>query len=248
MAQFPNTTTADGIWTLKKVRRAILGDNWPTLLPFAGLEVLHLEAENFSGSTWTASSGPNFTANGNPTSTTVGGFPAISFDGSGDNFYVSSITIPSKAAMFVVAVQNSGPLIVEQTTDANSGGGFYLYTNSGFPYGLSRSSPSQQIYIDSSGDWWADSPDIKLGSFNFDPNNSAFNLRLNNTDISTSVSSGSYSSWTTNYDDTDEMWIGARAGSSIQFTGEILEFLITSTMDSATYNATCQHFMTKYGL
>ena len=31
MAQFPNTTNADGIWTLKKVRRAILGDNWPSL-------------------------------------------------------------------------------------------------------------------------------------------------------------------------------------------------------------------------
>ena len=29
MAQFPNTDTADGIWTLKKVRRAILGGNWP---------------------------------------------------------------------------------------------------------------------------------------------------------------------------------------------------------------------------
>jgi len=32
MAQFPNTTTADGIWTLKKVRRAILGDNWPEVI------------------------------------------------------------------------------------------------------------------------------------------------------------------------------------------------------------------------
>jgi len=29
MAQFPNTTNADGIWTLKKVRRARLGNNWP---------------------------------------------------------------------------------------------------------------------------------------------------------------------------------------------------------------------------
>jgi len=29
MAQFPSTSAADGIWTLKKVRRAILGDNWP---------------------------------------------------------------------------------------------------------------------------------------------------------------------------------------------------------------------------
>src|SRR5210317_1678093 len=32
MAQFPNTTAEDGIWTLKKVRRAILGDNWPPLV------------------------------------------------------------------------------------------------------------------------------------------------------------------------------------------------------------------------
>jgi len=31
MAQFPNTTAADGIWTLKKVRRAILGEYWPPL-------------------------------------------------------------------------------------------------------------------------------------------------------------------------------------------------------------------------
>ena len=28
MAQFPNTATADGIWTLKKVRKAILGNTW----------------------------------------------------------------------------------------------------------------------------------------------------------------------------------------------------------------------------
>lgn len=33
MAQFPSTTAADGIWTLKKVRRAILGENWPQYFP-----------------------------------------------------------------------------------------------------------------------------------------------------------------------------------------------------------------------
>jgi len=32
MAQFPNITNADGIWTLKKVRRAILGEDWPPLV------------------------------------------------------------------------------------------------------------------------------------------------------------------------------------------------------------------------
>jgi hypothetical protein len=35
MAQFPSTSAADGIWTLKKARRAILGDNWPELPPWA---------------------------------------------------------------------------------------------------------------------------------------------------------------------------------------------------------------------
>lgn len=31
MTQFPSSTTADGIWTLKQQRRAQLGDNWPEL-------------------------------------------------------------------------------------------------------------------------------------------------------------------------------------------------------------------------
>ena len=30
MSQFPNTDTADGIWSLKQVRRAVLGNYWPT--------------------------------------------------------------------------------------------------------------------------------------------------------------------------------------------------------------------------
>jgi len=39
MAQFPSTTNADGIWTLKKVRRAILGSNWPPLVLLNLLEI-----------------------------------------------------------------------------------------------------------------------------------------------------------------------------------------------------------------
>ena len=49
MAQFPNTTAADGIWTLKKVRRAILGDNWPALVvpdEFFANTVLLLQADD----------------------------------------------------------------------------------------------------------------------------------------------------------------------------------------------------------
>ena len=31
MAEFPNSITADGLWTLKKVRKAILGSTWPRM-------------------------------------------------------------------------------------------------------------------------------------------------------------------------------------------------------------------------
>jgi len=62
MANFPNSTTADGIWTLKKQKRAIQGDNWPAPpIIMSGL-VSYLDARNpasysGSGTTWTDLSG-----------------------------------------------------------------------------------------------------------------------------------------------------------------------------------------------
>ena len=44
MAQFPSTTAADGIWTLKKVRRAILGDNWPAPVPYDITEISYVQS------------------------------------------------------------------------------------------------------------------------------------------------------------------------------------------------------------
>jgi hypothetical protein len=37
MPQFPNTTNADGIWTLKRVRREVLGDSWPNADPVVSI-------------------------------------------------------------------------------------------------------------------------------------------------------------------------------------------------------------------
>ena len=72
MAQFPNTTAADGIWTLKKVRRAILGGNWPSL---PAIPV-----------------GPLLTDFGAATDhgTGLGGAYGIAFNGDGTKFYVNS--------------------------------------------------------------------------------------------------------------------------------------------------------------
>lgn len=46
MAQFPNTDNADGIWTLKKQRRAVLGNSWPTFVPIINVD--SAEDTNFS--------------------------------------------------------------------------------------------------------------------------------------------------------------------------------------------------------
>ena len=86
MAQFPSTSAADGIWTLKKVRRAILGDNWPEVLvpdQFFANTVLLLQADDFAdgsqNNTFLDSSTNNhtITRNGN---VTQGSFSPFSQD------------------------------------------------------------------------------------------------------------------------------------------------------------------------
>lgn len=48
MAQFPNTEQADGIWTLKKVRRAILGENWPGSGPLSVTNIATTSTDTYS--------------------------------------------------------------------------------------------------------------------------------------------------------------------------------------------------------
>jgi len=105
MAQFPNTTAADGIWTLKKVRRAILGDNWPSLVfadDFFKNTVLLLQADDFADGSQnntfldSSTNAHTITRNGN---VTQGSFSPFSqdegkwgnyFDGTGDYLTAAS--------------------------------------------------------------------------------------------------------------------------------------------------------------
>jgi hypothetical protein len=105
MAQFPSTSAADGIWTLKKVRRAILGDNWPALPirdAYWANTVLLLNADNVAdagqNNTFldSSSNAHTITRNGN---VTQGSFSPFSvddgkwgnyFDGTGDYLTLSS--------------------------------------------------------------------------------------------------------------------------------------------------------------
>lgn len=93
MADFPSTTSAYGVWSLKQQRRALLGSAWPTVAPtdpdFADVSLL-LHGDGTDGSTtFTDSSSNNFTvtANGNAqidTSVVKYGTGSMQFDGSGD--------------------------------------------------------------------------------------------------------------------------------------------------------------------
>ena len=101
MAQFPSDTAADGIWSLKQQRRALLGSAWPALSTaaideyFANVTLL-LHGDGTNGSqnnTFLDSSSNNFTitSNGN---TTQGSYSPYGnrwsnyFDGTGDRLQV----------------------------------------------------------------------------------------------------------------------------------------------------------------
>ena len=94
MAQFPSSSSAYGIWSLKEQRDAVRGDNWPIIaLPtdpdFANVSLL-LHGDGTDGSTtFTDSSLNNFTvtANGDAqidTAVKKFGTGSMEFDGSGD--------------------------------------------------------------------------------------------------------------------------------------------------------------------
>ena len=99
MAQFPNTTNADGIWTLKKVRRAILGDNWPEVSvgdQFFANTVLLLQADDVTDGSQnntfldSSTNAHTITRNGNATQGSFSPFSqdegkwGVHFDGSSD--------------------------------------------------------------------------------------------------------------------------------------------------------------------
>lgn len=105
MAQFPSSTTADGVWSLKQQRRALLGSAWPVVSVtaideyFANVSLL-LHGDGTSGAqnnTFLDSSTNNFTItrNGNTTQGSYSPYRSEwsnQFDGSGDYLSCSANT------------------------------------------------------------------------------------------------------------------------------------------------------------
>jgi hypothetical protein len=142
MAQFPSTTSASGIWTLKKQKRAEQGDNWPLVSPPADdyfeYVTMLLPGNGTNGAqnnTFLDSSTNNFTItrNGNTTQGTFSPYGSNwgnYFDGTGD--WLSS---PSNAAFDF----GSGNFTIE----------FWFYVNSapaGSSVGLLSKRANESVY------------------------------------------------------------------------------------------------------
>lgn len=217
--------------------------------PIAANFIVWLEGNKYNGTTWTPTKGPTPTTNGTIIASTINGYPAANF-GTNAYFYYSSLTLPSLLCVFAVAYEasNSNPLLVEQSQNANSQNGFYYYTANGYPYGLYRSSVGSLTgWNPTSGSDWFPPSSLALGGINWD--GTTFTLTYNNTTVPSANSFGNASSYASNINATNEMYVGSRAGSNLFFNGGYLAELILSPALNATDLAIVKNYLlTKYGL
>lgn len=169
MATFPNSTTADGIWTLKKQKRAQQGDNWPapSAVSLPAGTVLYISG---NGSLSDGSSN-NYTvtnAGGASISTSVKktGSGSVAFNGSDNAYiYVSNQTFLNDSLsswQFQCWARNSGTIpgtgdtgqLVDQYQASQAGRMIFGFQTSGIDLRVNGST----IYLTSgdilSGDTW----------------------------------------------------------------------------------------------
>ena len=113
MVQFPDITAADGIWTLKKVRRAILGDNWPFPPPTAPDTVTAVGGTaqatvTFSGQV-TYGDSPTFTVTSSPGGITATGSSPVT---------VTGLTNGTEYTFTVTVTDNGGQTATSSASNA----------------------------------------------------------------------------------------------------------------------------------
>lgn len=206
--------------------------------------ILHLEGQNWDGTTWTATTGTNPTKNGTISASAINGYPCALF-GSNGYFTIPSFVAPSSLSVFAVLNEPSGfPLIIEQSVDGNINNGFYYYTDNTNPYTVFRSSVGANLSFNSTGDWFP--AGFAMGATNF--TGSAFTLRRNSTNIAT-TNSGNVASYATSSNATNTLHIGSRAGTSIFFNGgSLCELIIAPALNTTDFDIVTNYLLTKYGL
>jgi hypothetical protein len=178
MANFPNSTTADGIWTLKKQKRAQQGGDWPTPSLITSGLVSYLDARNpasysGSGTTWTDLSGNSIDGFlGNDVSYSDGALvfstgipvvylPANSIDTNSDftQTFVNTPTVSARLALTLSSGSNAGSLQVRyrsgqiqlvrsRQADMGTFSGFTGTDGQFYNITLTRSGDVYSLYVD----------------------------------------------------------------------------------------------------
>lgn len=219
-----------------------LSDDWQittnNYAPVSGA-LLHLRAEDFStGLAWQDRGINNYSVltSGDPAAVTDNGFPAVEFDGIGDYFQISTTSFPAYLSIFIVADVPSDNLIIEQSVNANINDGFWFYTDAGSPFQVHRNSSEHNVI--GPDDWFRN---FHLGEIHYNGNGTIFLDGGSVTVVSEEGDSG-------NTSHSDALYIGTRAGTSINFTGTINEIIIYAYLSPSEQLTMRNFLLTKYGL
>ena len=234
MAIFPSDTTADGIWTLKKQKRAQQGGDWPSLAlpgpPVSGY-IAWYDAGSISGTTWTDKTGNGYNAtiggSGYSVTTTTGNGATASFDTlqgtTASTVVFPSGVVPSTYTLFYIARYTGGTrrrILQGQTINWLSG---FWSGNTGVAYHSGWLTPQTDIHFNN----WFYSTDQK-------------SLYRSN-GVTRSTSGGGATS------DTIAINSGQWAGESSDFM--IAEIIVyASELNSTDYAAVESYLATKYGV
>lgn len=169
MATFPNTTNADGIWTLKKQKRVKQGGDWPAVVPsLPSGTVLYINAESATLNDGSSNNYNIINAGGASISTSVvkTGSGSVAFNGADNGYiYVSGQTFLDDSLsswQFQCWARNNGGIpgtgdtgqLVDQYVASQAGRMIFGFQSNGIDYRLNGG----DIYLTSgdilSGDTW----------------------------------------------------------------------------------------------
>ncbi len=220
--------------------------------------VLHLEdpATNYSSGTWTATVGTNATFSGTVTTGTDSNSNSYIDYGSNAFGTISSITLPSDACIMTVLEEDSGPFIMEHSSNANSNSGMYHYSNEGYSYGVNRGSLCGYNPSNAAGNGTEDPVDNATKTVwgsNLKTNNSTTNMFYSSKfgDGSGGKRNGviSTGSAQTHGNTTAVLYIGTRNnGQTINFAGKLYEVYITAALTDDDFNSAIAYFEDKFNL
>ena len=261
----PSSPAAGDYWwdsSNEKLYRYINGEfkeitaSTPATLPTA--TVLHLEnpATNYSSGTWTATVGTNATFSGTVTTGTDSNNNSYINYSSSPVGSISSIALPSDACIMTVLEENSGPFIMEHSSNANSNSGMYHYSNVGYSYGVNRGILTGYNPSNAAGNGTEDPVDDATKTVwgsNLKTNNSTTNMFYSSKFGDGSggkrngvISAGSAQSHSST---TAALYIGKRHNpSALQFTGKLYEVYITDALTDDDFNLAIAYFENKFNL